>query len=70
MLVLLLPALNLLNRYLIQYVLYRTAGSGTFSDLGSPLQILYTLSPNQMVTVVTASTAASAPWSPLCSARS
>jgi hypothetical protein len=54
-LVLLLPALNLLNRYLIQYVLYRTAGSGTFSDLGSPLQILYTLSPNQMVTVVTAS---------------
>lgn len=54
-LVLLLPALTLVTRYLTQYVFYRTASTGTVSDLGSPLQLLYTLSPNQMVTVVTAS---------------
>lgn len=60
-LILLLPALTLLNDYLVPYVLYRTAGTGTVIDLGSPLQMLYMLSPSQLVAVVTATYATLGP---------
>lgn len=48
----LLPAAALvLTRYLTQYLFYRTAGGGTVSDIGSPLQLLYTMSPSQAFTL-------------------
>ncbi len=44
------PVYTLLNSYLVQYVFYRTAGSGVFSGLSAD-QILPTILPSQFVTV-------------------
>lgn len=44
------PVYTLLNSYLVQYVFYRTAGSGVFSGLSAD-QILPTILPGQFVTV-------------------
>ncbi len=48
--VLVMPAYTLLNSYLVQYVFYRTAGSGVFVGL-SPDQILPDLLPGQFAAV-------------------
>jgi ABC-type transport system involved in multi-copper enzyme maturation permease subunit len=44
------PVYTLLNSYLVQYVFYRTAGTGVFSGLSAD-QILPTILPGQFVTV-------------------
>lgn len=54
-LVLLPAAALLLTNYVTQYLFYRTAGNGVVNDVGSPLQILYTMSPSQALTLVTTS---------------
>jgi ABC-2 type transport system permease protein len=48
--VLVMPVYTLLNSYLVQYVFYRTAGSGVFADL-VPDQILPNILPAQFMTV-------------------